>query len=179
MVLIRALLVLRGSSALDVVFLLSGLSISESSWSPHPSYALAPHPIRASSAHWGPGPIQPQGPATVSGLSRAPAWPALGSPPNPSLQLQLPTGCSSCPQSPLGSSGWPGCLLWIQLWPGHNRVPEWFSKTNLLFSLHGIRWADAGRVSGFERRGISHPACAEPLQQPQPQGWQICSFFCL
>lgn len=45
MVLIRALPVLRGSPALDVVFLLSGLSISESSWAPHPNYAPAPHPI--------------------------------------------------------------------------------------------------------------------------------------
>lgn len=97
----------------------------------------------------------------VSGLSSAPAWPALGSPPNPAVQLQLPAGCSSRLQPPLGSQGWPGCLLGIQLWLAHNRVPLWFSKTNLsaLFPPWYQTIGRRSKVSCLKRQGISTWPC--------------------
>lgn len=79
--------------------MLSGLSISESSWYSHPNYAPAPHPIWASSAHWGPGPIQPQGSAM--------GWavPQPGRPLVPHLTLPCSSSC------PLAAQPGPS-LLW-------------------------------------------------------------------
>lgn len=116
---------------------------------PSPQPYPCPDPIRASDAHWGPAPMCPECPAVVPGLSRAPARPALGSPPNPVPPLQ--------PQPSSGLSGLATMPAVIQLWRGHNRVPLWFSKTNLSaifppwYQVMGRR----SEVWCLKRRGMS------------------------